>query len=178
MSDIQSDIQKVRRALADAETVAAVKRVHDRACDFADEAAAAQNLTLLDEAIAVAHSCERKGGAMLLDGAASVRGIDAKRWRRRARMNDESFSHALRRAQSWWRSRAQPAAPKAARPPDHGPPQGRTVVSDWRVDALGNPTRFVVGVCARRFKELTAAGRRAPDKVEAELLAEVLERAA
>ena len=114
---------------------------------------------------------------MLLAGAASMRGIDAKRWRRRAQMNDASFAHALRRAQAWWRSRAHPAAPRAVRLPDCGATHARTIITDWHVDTLGNPTRFVVGVCARRFKERTGAGQR-PDKVEAELLAEVLERAA
>lgn len=129
---------------------------------------------LLPEIIAIVHGCERKGGAMLLDGAACVRGVDGKRWRRRAQMNDASFAHALRRAQAWWRSRANPAAPRAVRLPDCGATHARTIISDWRVDELGNPTRFVAGVCARRFKELTAAGQRR-DKVEAELLAEVLE---
>jgi hypothetical protein len=169
------DIKRLHRALAVAETVAAVARVHAAATALAEEGAAAQDHPLLDEAIAVAHSCERKGGAMLLDGAASVRGIDAKRWRLRARMDDEGFAHALRRSQSWWRSRAQPAAPRAVR--DHGAPQACTVVSDWRVDEFGNPTRFVVGVCAKRFKECTDAGGLALE-LKADLLAEVLERAA
>jgi len=167
----------LRQALADAADIAAVKRAHDEACTTADDAVIAKDFALLDEATEIMHRCARKGGAMLRDGAGSVRGIDAKRWRRRARMDDASFSHALRRAQAWRRSRARPSAPEAVRPRDQSFPQSRTVVSAWCVDEFGNPTRFVVGVCARRFKELTAAGGRS-DKVEAELLAEVLERAA
>jgi len=172
-----SDIARLRCKLADAVTVEAVKGVFDRACDFADEAAAACNLALLDEAIGVLHACERAGGAMLLDGAASVRGIDTRRWRRRARMDDERFALALQRAQHWWRSRACPTAPKAVATREHAAPQARTLISDWRADELGHPTRFVVGICLARYREMTAAGSDTK-KIEAELIAEALERAA
>lgn len=166
-------IERLRLKLESAATVAEVKDLHDQACGIACEAAAARNLALLDEAVAITFSCERKGGAMLLDGAAGVRGIDGKRWRRIARMDDESFSHALRRAQAWRRSRARPPAPKAVSTGEHGAPQARTVVSDWCVDA-GFPTRFVVGVDLKRYRKMIAAGRDTK-QVEAELIAEQLE---
>jgi hypothetical protein len=170
-------VAAIKAMVEGAATVAAVKDVHDRACGLAEEAAAAQNFALLDEAIAIAHACERKGGAMLRDGAANVRGIDTKRWRRRARMDDEHFWGALRRAQNWWRARARPPAVKAERHRDPGFPQARMIVTNWRADEFGNRTRYVAGVCARRYKELAAAGR-SRDELAAELLAEVLERAA
>ncbi len=118
---------------------------------------------------------------MLLAGAERVRGIDAaaaEQWCKRALVAESNFAAAVRRAQSMLRRRAgEPPPPRAARPRDQGVPQARTVVSDWCVDEFGNPTRFVVGVCARQFKQMTAAGER-PDKVQAELLADALERAA
>ena len=52
------------------------------------------------------------------------------------------------------------------------------IISDWHIDELGNPTRFVVGVCARRFKELIAAGQRRRTKSRPSFSAELLEHAA
>ena len=166
--------KRLRLMLAAAETVAAVKDICDRAGVLADEAASARNIPLLDEATELVHRCERKGGQMLLDGATGMRGIARKRWRRRARMDDENFLQALGRAQAWWRSRARPPAPEAVRTRDQqGLPASRTIVSGWFLDELGNRTRYVAGICARRYKLMKAAGGD-PKKIEAELLAEVL----
>jgi hypothetical protein len=171
-------MSSITKRLAKADnSVAEIKALVDAAIALAREAAAAEDYSLLNDAIAAAHAGERKGGQLLLSQAAPERGVDGKRWRRRARLNDERFALALRRAQRWWRSRVGSSAPKAVPTREHVAPQARTVVSDWRVDELGHPTRFVVGICLARYRQMTAAGSDTK-KIEAELIAEALERAA
>ncbi len=170
-----SDLDKLRRRLAVATNVAQMKALHDDVCALSKTVASAKDFELLDECTAVRLACTRKGGALLLAGADRVPGVDAEQWCKRAEMDERDFALVVRRAQAMQRRRAGESPPPQTRGEDSA--QSRTLVSPWHRDRHGNLTRFVVGVCARRYKERIRAGGD-PDKVEAELIAEVLERAA
>lgn len=174
MSDDRLD--RLRRMLAAAEGVPAVRLVHGQACSVMEQAAAARDFGLLDEAVAVVHAWERKGGQMLMNSGARLPGVNGKRWRSRGQMTDQQFERALRKTQRWRRSRAsEPDTVGRPSSPETG--HARTLVSGWYRDELGFPTRHVVGVCPERFERMAGSGRD-PDKVAAQLLAEVLERPA
>jgi hypothetical protein len=177
MSDRRLD--QLRRQLAAANTVAAFKALHDDAAALAKEAATARDFSFLDDCTAVRLACMRNGGVLMLGGAERVPGIDAdaaEQWCKRARLDESEFTAVVSKVQTMQRRRAGESPPRKAQGRG-AEPQAKTLLSPWRVDELGNRTRYVVGVCARLFKERTRSGGD-PDKVEAELLAEVLRRAA
>lgn len=166
----------LRQQLATADTLGAMKVAHDRACVLAKEAAAAQDFVFLDECTALRLDCTRKGGALLLAGAERVAGIDVEVWERRGAMDGAAFAAVVRRAQAMRRRHAGETSspPRAERCREVAEsPQARTVITEWCRDQSGNLTRFVAGVCARKFKQLVAAGGE-PKKIEAQLIAAML----
>ena len=170
-----SDIQHIRLVLTGAKTLAAIKRVHDLAGALLKEAAAANDFALLDECTAVRLACTRNGGALLLAGAERVAGVDAELWCKRAKMDETGFASIVRRAKTMQRRRAG-EPPKAARcSGDETFPQAKTLLSSWQLEG-GYPTRYVVGVDMKRYRTMTGGGGDV-EKIEAKLIAEVLERA-
>jgi hypothetical protein len=170
------DVERLRRALAEAKTIAEVKRVHDLAAAMAKEAAAAKDFVLLDAATAVRFAATHKGGAMLLAGAERVAGIEAETWRKRAEMDDRDFALRVRKAQTMARrNTGEPQAPRKATSGGRTEPlpQAKTLFSPWRVEE-GFPTRFIVGVDMMRWREMIAAGGDVK-KIEAKLIAEVVD---
>lgn len=169
-----SDLDKLRRRLERANTVAGFKALHDDAAALAKEAATARDFSLLDDCTAVRLACTRSGGILMLGGAERVPGVDDQVWERRAAMAEAQFAGAVARAVSSARNRAgaPPSSPHAARKPDDGS-QSKTLISDWHHDHLGFPTRFIVGVSPARFNREVAAGAD-PEKVAAMLIAEAL----
>ncbi len=174
MSDDRSQLDQLRRQLASANTVAAFKAVYDTAELLVKRAAKAKDFPLLDDATAVLLFASRKAGALLLNGADHVVGIDADLWIHRAEMDDDTFAIVLRRAQTVRRRHAGEPVPRhRVRNGVEESPQARTLLSPWRVDEFGNAVRYVVGVDLMRYRQMTAAGRD-PKKIEARLIREAL----
>ncbi len=168
MSDDRSQLDQLRRQLASANTVAAFKAVYDTAELLVKRAAKAKDFPLLDDATAVLLFASRKAGALLLNGADHVVGIDADLWIHRAEMDDDTFAIVLRRAQTVRRRHAGEPAP-SQRPRAEESSQAHTLVGPWRIDKQGCMTRIIAGVDAQTFKMKLAAGGD-PKKIESELL--------
>ena len=143
-----SDIERLRRSLKCAARVAAIKRVHDQACELAKKAAEANDLALLDECTSLRFAASRTAGTMLLAGAERVPGVDSPPsscGATRAQMNEIDFAARVRKAQTMQRRLAgEPPSPRILQR-SGAEPQARTLRSPWRLEG-GFPTRYIVGV--------------------------------
>ena len=173
-----SDIERLRRALKCAATIAATKRVLDQTCALLKAVASTRDFALLDGLTEMRFNCTRRMGELLLAGAERVPGVDAdiaEQCCKRARLADSEFAALVSKAQFMQRRRAgEPPSPRAAQR-SGAEPQARTLRSPWRLED-GFPTRYIVGVDLKRYREMIAAGGDIK-KIEVELLAEVLRAA-